>query len=47
MSKRKIKGLMPMGIVSEVVSGKVGNLIFTKNGYIRLYVKKHKRSNHG
>lgn len=47
MSRKKIKGLMPMGIVSDIVSGKVGNLVFTKNGYIRLYVKKHKRKSNG
>lgn len=47
MSRKKSKGLMPLGVASENLSGKVGNLIFEKNGYIRLYVKKHKRKSNG
>ncbi len=47
MSRKKSNNVNSVLIPSTKVSGRVGNFVIQKNDYIRLYVKKHKRNNHG
>jgi hypothetical protein len=43
MSKKKSKNGNSILIPSTSVSGRVGNLVIQKNGYIRIHVVQHKR----
>lgn len=47
MSSKKNKSEPKGFLVSGSYSGRINNLIFQKNGYIRIYVIRLKRKNHG
>lgn len=47
MSRKEKKPGNSVLIPSTLVSGRVGNLVVQKNGYIRVYVVQHKKKRNG
>ena len=47
MSRKERKAGNSIIIPATVVSGRVGNLVVQKNGYIRVHVVRHKKKSSG